>query len=83
MTSKTIKISEENYKWLLQIAAELQKRREQIVTFDIALSELRGEKMKNKKLSDLAGRWRMSDEEWKRIKKDLKRGWRGWKIPSV
>ena len=83
MTSKTIKISEENYRWLLQIAAELQKRREQIVTFDIALSELRGEKMKNKKLSDLAGRWRMSDEEWKRIKKDLKRGWRGWKIPSV
>ena len=83
MTSKTIKISEENYKWLLREAAELQKKRGQIITFDIALSEQKAKKMKKKKLSDLAGRWKMSDEEWKIIKKDIKRGWRGWKIPSV
>lgn len=35
-----------------------------------------------KKLSDLAGRWKMSDEEAKKFLKDARKGWKKWKIPS-
>ncbi|MBI2043421.1 hypothetical protein HYT25_03465 [Candidatus Pacearchaeota archaeon] len=66
MTSKTIKISEENYKRLLNIASELQKQREERVSFDDALKIMEAIKMngKKKKLSDLAGKWKyMTDKE--------------------
>lgn len=74
MTSRTIKISEENYKRLLNIAAELQKQREEKVSFDDALRVMKAENLdrKNKKLSDLAGRWAdMSDEETKNFIKEI------------
>ena len=85
MESKTIKISKENYLWLLKLAAEIQKKSEKLVSFDSALSNLRDEKMKNKEGSilDLAGRWKMSDEEAKKFLRDVRRGWKKWKIPSV
>ncbi len=59
MTSRTIKISEENYKKLLNIATVLQKQREEKVSFDDALNVMEVENIgkKNKKISDLAGRW--------------------------
>ena len=66
MASRTIKISEENYRRLLNIAAELQKQREERISFDDALGVMEAIKIdkKKKKLSDLAGRWAdMSDEE--------------------
>jgi predicted CopG family antitoxin len=74
MTSRTIKISEGNYKRLLNIAAELQKQREERVSFDDALQVMEAENMdkKKKKLSDLAGRWAdMSDEEAGAILKEI------------
>lgn len=74
MVSRTIKISEENYRRLLNIAAELQKRREEKVSFDDALQVMEAESLgkKNKKLSDLAGRWAdMSDKEANAILKDI------------
>lgn len=80
---RTIKISEESYRKLLAIATELQRRRERKMTFDDAIQDLVGKKVKNKKLSDLAGSWKMSDSEWMKIKDELKRGWKKWKIPSV
>ncbi len=85
MEFKTIKISKENYVWLLKLAAEMQKNSEKLVSFDSALNNLRNEKMKNKEGSilDLAGRWKMSDEEAKKFLKDTRKGWKKWKIPSV
>lgn len=41
MASKAIKISEENYKWLLKIASDIQKKLGKPVSFDEALSEIR------------------------------------------
>jgi len=67
MASKTIKISEENYKRLLEIATELQKIRGQKISFDDAICNLANEK-KTKEFSimDSAGVWSdMSDEEAK------------------
>ena len=83
MASKTIKISEENYKMLLGIIAIVQQEKGCRASFDDALDDLAERKEKKKKLSDLAGSWKMNDEEWNNIRSELKRGWKKWKIPSV
>lgn len=83
MVSKSIKISEKNYFWLLSMAAEMQKKYGRVVSFDETLNVLKGEEVGNKKISDLAGKWKMSDTEAKKFMKDIRKGWRKWKIPSV
>ena len=83
MASKTIKISEENYRWLLHVAADLQKSKGKIVSFDEALNELKGNKKKGN-IMDLAGAWSdMGDNEAKEFMRNIKKGWKKWKIPSV
>lgn len=82
MTSKTIKISDENYRWLLHVVSELQKRKGKLVSFDEALDNLKKGVVKGK-LSDLAGSWDMDDKEADNLKKWLKKGWGKWKIESV
>jgi len=83
MVNKAIKISEENYQWLLSIATELQRRYKKPVSFDEALLVLRNKKMEKGNILDLAGRWKMSDKEAEKFVKDVKKGWKKWKIPSV
>ncbi len=81
MESKTIKISEKNYRWLLNIAAELQKRKGNRMTFDDALEEL---KEKGEDIMKSAGAWKdISDKEWAETKRSLKRGWDKWKMKSA
>ena len=41
MGSKAIKVKEENYKWLLKIAADIQKKLGKPVSFDEALTEIK------------------------------------------
>ncbi len=41
MGSKTIKVKKENYKWLLRIASDIQKKLGRPVSFDEALTEIR------------------------------------------
>ena len=48
MTSKVIKIKEENYKWLLDIASDIQKKEGRPVSFDEALTEIRNKSKKKK-----------------------------------
>ena len=69
MASKTIKISEQNYLWLLEIATEMQRKYEKPISFDEALFMMKDKKMKDKKLSDLAGKWKMSGKKAGRLKK--------------
>ena len=47
MGSKTIKIDEENYKWLLKIASDIQKKLGRRVSFDEALTEIKKKIKKN------------------------------------
>jgi predicted CopG family antitoxin len=82
MVSKTIKISEENYIWLLQLAAELQKKYQKQITFDNTLNVLKNGRLGENKLSDLAGSWNLSDNEVKTLKKRLRKSWK-WKMPFV
>ena len=82
MTSKTIKISEENYKWLLNLAAELQKKKGERVSFDDTLEELKGKNEES--IMDLAGAWEdISDKDWSQIKSSLNKRWEKWKIISA
>ena len=41
MGSKAIKIKEENYKWLLKLASDIQKKLGKPVSFDEALTEIK------------------------------------------
>ena len=41
MVSKVIKVKEDNYKWLLEIASDIQKKLGRPVSFDEALTEIR------------------------------------------
>ena len=76
---KTVKISDTNYKMICEFAGELQKELGSPVSIDRTLFFL----LKRKKLSDLAGSWKMTDKEVDNMKEGLKRGWKSWKIKSV
>jgi predicted CopG family antitoxin len=82
MESKTIKISGENYKWLIGIASELQRQKGRPVSLDEAIGD-RIKKSNVDNILNIAGTWRMSDKEAEKIKKSVKKGWTKWKIPSV
>ena len=62
MTNKTIKISEENYKWLLNLASEIQKKKSRLISFDEALKSLRIG-VDNGDIMELAGSWKISKEK--------------------
>lgn len=49
MVSKTIKIDEKNYKWLLKIASDIQKKLGRRVSFDEALTEIKNKIKKKEK----------------------------------
>lgn len=76
MITKTVKLSDENYKWLCEFAGNMQAEEKKMTSIDEAVSEVR--KRLSGKLSDLAGTWQMSDKEVKALTTGLKRGWRRW-----
>ncbi len=77
MLTKAIKVSEENYKWLCELAGELQVKEQKMVSVNEALDAVR-EKSAGK-LSDLAGAWKtMSEREVNDFKRDLRVGWKKW-----
>jgi hypothetical protein len=41
MGSKAIKVKDENYQWLLKIAADIQKKQGKPASFDDALTEIK------------------------------------------
>ena len=63
MIYKTIKISEERYKWLLSLMAELQKERGKKISFDDALNDIIRDRRGNDNVMKLAGSWKMKDKE--------------------
>ncbi|MEM2882676.1 MAG: hypothetical protein QXL35_05475 [Candidatus Bathyarchaeia archaeon] len=36
------------------------------------------DKEREVKITDLAGSWRMSDEEWARVRESLREAWKRW-----
>ncbi len=80
MNTKTIKISEDNYRWLLEIAAELQKARGKVTTFDDVLCAVKQKRSTTQSLLKFAGRWKISDKKVKELEEDNRKLWRTWKI---
>ena len=78
MTLKAIKVSEENYHWLSGMAGNFQKMKGRPVSIDEAISSLR-----SRDLSDLAGTWTMTDKEATQFEKNMREGWKKWKLKSV
>jgi predicted CopG family antitoxin len=79
MRTKTIKISEENYDWICRLSGELRSSYGRPVSIDETLAYVH----KKRKLSDLAGKWKMSDKEEKEFFAGLNKGWKRWKIKSA
>ena len=77
--SLSIKISEDKYRRLSSLSGKLREKFRKPVSINDAISFL----YERKKISDLAGTWKMSDEEVKETMGDLKRGWSKWKAKSA
>ena len=74
MPTKSIKLSEETYKKLVEIAGRLQSELKKPVSIEDAIKYLL-----KRRISDLAGSWDVSDEEMRAIKKSLDEGWKAWR----
>ncbi len=77
--TKSVKISEENYRRLSSLSGMLREKFERPVSLNEAISYL----YEKKKLSDLAGAWKLSDKEEEEMMSSLKKGWGKWKIKYV
>ncbi len=75
----SIKISEENYRRLCFLSGKLREELHKTVSINDAISFL----YNRRKLSDLAGSWKMSDMEAKSFMEDVRKRWKGWKIKSA
>ncbi len=74
MTTKSIKLSEETYRKLVELAGRLQFELKRPVSIEEAIKYLM-----RRRISDLAGSWEVSDEEVKEIKESLRKRWRAWR----
>ena len=75
MTLKSIKISAENYDWLVRLSGDMQKKLGKPVSIDYTINSLR----KKRKISEYAGAWDMNDKEWEEINNSLSEKWKKWK----
>ncbi|GEM_PF-376613 len=82
---KSIKISKETYLKLSEVAGELQMKLKRPVSLDEAMRHLLRlrEKRRGAKITDMAGSWSMSDEEWNEINSSLQEKWKKWRLPKT
>ncbi|MGB9717788.1 MAG: hypothetical protein ACP5PQ_01685 [Thermoproteota archaeon] len=82
--TKTIKISKETYAKRSEIAGELQTKMKRLVSLDEAVQYLFSLRRREKgiKITDLAGSWDMSNEEWTEIRASLTEVWGKWKLET-
>lgn len=74
MTTKSIKISEETYKKLVEVAGRLQSELKRSISIEDAIKYLM-----RRRISDLSGSWDVSDEEAREIKESLRKGRKAWR----
>lgn len=81
MEAKTIKIRKETYVKLSELAGELQMKLKRPVSLDEAMQYLiRLRRREGARITDLAGSWSMSDDEWATIRKSLSKAWERWRL---
>lgn len=79
MGTRSIRINDETHERLFEVAGRLQSEMKRPVSVDETI-KIMIESFKPNKISDLAGKWNVSDEEIKKIRESLKDGWRRWSL---
>ena len=74
MVAKSIKLSEDTYRRLVELAGKLQAERGEPVSIEDAIRYLM-----RTEISSLAGSWDITDEELEEIRRSLEKGWRAWR----
>jgi len=74
MTTKSIRISQDIYEKLVEIAGKLQMENKKPTSIEDAIKYL----LKGK-IGNLAGSWEIENDEIDEIKDSLKEGWKNWK----
>ena len=69
--TRTIKISDNNYKWLLKISSDLQKKKEKKISFDDALKELAANDGKKNSIMNFAGKLELSEKDSKNMIEEI------------
>lgn len=77
MTTKSIRISQDIYEKLVEIAGKLQMDNKKPASIEDAIKYLL-----KRKIGDLAGSWEIEDDEVKEIKESLEKGWKNWKLSA-
>ena len=74
MSTKSVRMSEDTYKKLVEIAGKLQAESKKPLSIEDAIKYLL-----RTRIADLVGSWDVTDEEVNEIENSLKRGWKTWK----
>jgi len=74
MTTKSIRLSNETYEKLVELAGKLQAELKRPVSIEDAIKYLL-----RRRIGDLAGSWELSDEEAEEIMRSLRKGWEAWR----
>ena len=77
--AKTIRVGEETYSRLVEQAGRLQATYRRQVSLDETVRYLIDSCRPRGGIGDLAGTWRIDDEELKEIREGLAEGWRKWR----
>lgn len=76
--SKTVRIDDEAYTLLSEYAGRLQVKLKRPVSMNEAIKHMARQQNEPQRISDLAGSWKVSDEEAAEIKESLRRAWETW-----
>jgi hypothetical protein len=81
--STSIRISKNTHKKLVELAGILQARLKRNVSIDETIQFLIKKRLEFGKITDLPGKWEISDEELEEIYKDLRKGWNNWSTKGL
>jgi len=75
-------VNEEVFRKFRALAIARRKKLGEALT-EAMKGAIKENEFKNGNIMKLAGSWKMSDKEWGRIKGELNKGWKKWKMPSA
>ncbi|KKK45070.1 hypothetical protein LCGC14_1488540 [marine sediment metagenome] len=73
MTTKSIKISQNTYEKLVELAGHLQSKQKRKISIEETIKYLL-----RKRISNFSESWEMSDEEYEELKKKIGEVWKTW-----
>lgn len=81
--AKSIRVDEKTYMKLCEHAGKLQAGLKRPVSIDETIRHLIKISEPTNRITDLAGAWRVTEDEVLKIEQSLRKGWQGWKPRSA